>query len=40
MIENYIGMQHGWAVPDHGAYDEAGAERHWKRLLTLFQEAL
>lgn len=40
IIENYVGMAHGWAVPDHGIYDEAGGERHWKRLLTFFGEAL
>jgi len=40
ILENYVGMQHGWAVPDHGAYDEAGAERHWRRLLALFDETL
>jgi carboxymethylenebutenolidase len=40
IIENYVGMQHGWAVPDHAVYNEQGAERHWKRLLTLFDEAL
>lgn len=41
MIENYVGMIHGWTVPDRdGVYDETGAERHWKRLLTLFEEAL
>jgi carboxymethylenebutenolidase len=40
VIENYVGKSHGWCVPDHGVYDEAGAERHWKRLLTLFGEAL
>lgn len=39
-IENYVGMAHGWAVPDHGVYDERGAERHWKRLTTLFEETL
>ncbi|GES43999.1 dienelactone hydrolase [Rhizobium dioscoreae] len=39
-IENYVGMAHGWTVPDHGVYDETGAERHWKRLLNLFEEAL
>ena len=27
-------------VPDHGIYDEAGAERHWKRLTTFFGETL
>ena len=35
-VENYVGMKHGWCVPDHSVYDEAGAERHWKRLETLF----
>ena len=40
IIENYVGMQHGWAVPDHGIYDEAGAERHWKRLTDFFGETL
>ncbi len=40
VIENYVGMSHGWAVPDHGVYDEHGAERHWKRLITLFEETL
>lgn len=40
MIENYVGMAHGWCVPDHGVYDEAGAERHWKRLTGFFAETL
>ncbi|MDL2401837.1 dienelactone hydrolase family protein [Rhizobium mayense] len=40
MIENYVGMAHGWTVSDHGVYDQTGAERHWKRLLNLFDEAL
>jgi carboxymethylenebutenolidase len=40
IIENYVGMAHGWAVPDSRVYDERGAERHWKRLLTFFDEAL
>lgn len=39
-VENYVGMKHGWCVPDHSVYDEAGAERHWKRLTTLFDETL
>jgi carboxymethylenebutenolidase len=40
-IENYVGMQHGWTVPDRNAiYNEEGAERHWRRLLTLFSETL
>jgi carboxymethylenebutenolidase len=40
VIENYVGMQHGWAVPDHAVFDPVGAERHWKRLLTFFAETL
>lgn len=40
IIENYVGMGHGWCVPDHGVFNEAGAERHWKRLTTLFEETL
>lgn len=40
VIENYVGMQHGWCVPDHGAFDLGGAERHWRRLSTFFAEAL
>jgi carboxymethylenebutenolidase len=39
-VENYVGKAHGWCVPDHFVYDEEGAERHWKRLLTLFEETL
>ncbi|MBN9221901.1 MAG: dienelactone hydrolase family protein [Mesorhizobium sp.] len=39
-IENYVGMAHGWCVPDHGVYSQAGAERHWQRLITLFAETL
>ena len=39
-IENYVGMAHGWAVPDHTAFDAAGAERHWRRLTGLFSETL
>jgi len=40
IIENYVGKAHGWAVPDHGVYDVDGAERHWRRLVTLFDETL
>jgi carboxymethylenebutenolidase len=40
IIENYVGMAHGWCVPDHSVYDEKGAERHWKRLTAFFAEAL
>ena len=40
ILENYIGMAHGWAVPDHGVHDADGAERHWRRLLQFFKETL
>ncbi len=40
IVENYVGMGHGWAVPDHSAFDAAGAERHWKRLTGFFAETL
>jgi carboxymethylenebutenolidase len=40
LIENYVGKLHGWCVPDHSVFDAEGAERHWKRLLTLFAETL
>jgi carboxymethylenebutenolidase len=40
IIENYVGMAHGWCVPDHGVYDATGAERHWRRLLAFFAETL
>lgn len=39
-MENYVGVKHGWCMPDHNAFDAAGAERHWKRLTTLFGETL
>lgn len=40
VIENYAGTKHGWCVPDHPVFDEAGAERHWKRLITLLDETV
>lgn len=40
IVENYVGMKHGWCVSDHSVYDEAGAERHWARLAMLFGETL
>jgi carboxymethylenebutenolidase len=39
-IENYIGMAHGWCVPDHTVFNEKGSERHFARLKTLFAETL
>ena len=40
IVENYVGMKHGWCVSDHTVYDERGAERHWTRLAMLFAETL
>ncbi|HWK64501.1 MAG TPA: dienelactone hydrolase family protein [Rhizobiaceae bacterium] len=40
IIENYVGMRHGWAVSDHSVFDADGAERHWRRLITFFGETL
>lgn len=40
VIENYVGMAHGWTVPDHSVFDAVGAERHWRRLEVFFGETL
>lgn len=40
IMENYVGCAHGWAVPDHSVFNPDGAERHYKRLFTLFDETL
>ena len=40
VIENYVGMNHGWTVPDSLSLDARGAERHWKRLLTMLEETM
>jgi carboxymethylenebutenolidase len=40
VIENYVGMNHGWTVPDSLAFDARGAERHWRRLLTMLEETI
>ena len=39
-IEIYEGAQHGFAVHNHRVYDRAASERHWERLLRLFQAEL
>ncbi|MCG6922737.1 MAG: dienelactone hydrolase family protein [Acidobacteria bacterium] len=39
-IEVYEGTQHGWCPPDSAVYNEAQAERAWKRLLALFEREL
>jgi carboxymethylenebutenolidase len=38
-IEVYPAL-HGWCPPDSAVYDEAQAERAWKRLLALFEREL
>lgn len=40
IIENYVGMEHGWAVIDHNAFHHDGAERLWSRLAAFFGETL
>ena len=39
-IETYPNVKHGFAVPDHPAYDRPASERHWQELLKLFAENL
>ena len=39
-IEIYEGAQHGFAVHNHRVYDRDASERHWERLLALFQDTL
>jgi carboxymethylenebutenolidase len=39
-IEEYPGIQHGFAATDTPMYDRAGAERHWERILALFRKEL
>lgn len=39
-LENYVGVAHGWAVADTTVFHPEGSERHWRRLLGLFEETL
>jgi carboxymethylenebutenolidase len=39
-IEDYAGVEHGFAVPDIPVHDNAAAERHWKCVLELFARNL
>ena len=39
-IEVYAEAQHGFAVHNHRVYDRAASERHWERLLALFEAEL
>ena len=39
-IETYAGTQHGFAVIDHPAYDEAASERHYGALAQIMGHTL
>ena len=40
-IEWYPGTQHGFVFPErNGKYHSASAERHWYRILSLFERKL
>lgn len=39
-IEIYPGTEHGFAFPQRAAYHKPGAERHWERMLALFDRNL
>jgi carboxymethylenebutenolidase len=38
--ELYVGAQHGWTQTDTPAYDAPSAQRHWMRLVELFDRVL
>jgi len=38
--ELYVGAGHGWTQTDMPVYDEPSAERHWLRLVELFERTL
>lgn len=39
-LELYSGAKHGFAIKDHSVYDADAAERHWNRVLELFETEL
>ena len=39
-MELYPGAKHGFAVTGTAVFDAAAAEKHWERILALFQETL
>ncbi len=39
-VELYPAVQHGFAFPQRAAYDKPAAERHWERLIALYQRNL
>jgi carboxymethylenebutenolidase len=40
VVETYAGAHHGFAVPDHPAFNASAAERHWIALADLFGKSL
>jgi carboxymethylenebutenolidase len=38
--ELYVGAAHGWTQTDTPVYDEPASERHWMRMLELFDRVL
>jgi carboxymethylenebutenolidase len=39
-VEIYLDAKHGFAFPQRSAFDKTSAERHWERLLTMFDSEL
>lgn len=39
-MEIYPGTSHGFAFPERAIYDKPAAERHWERMLALFERNL
>jgi carboxymethylenebutenolidase len=39
-VEEYPGVQHGFAANGTPMYDRTAAERHWERILALFRDEL
>jgi carboxymethylenebutenolidase len=39
-VSIWKGLKHGWVPADMAVHDAAGAERHWKALIALFDETL
>ena len=39
-VEVYAGALHGWCVPESAVYNEAQAEKAWRRTLAMFKRAL
>lgn len=39
-LEQYPGAKHGFAVNGTHVYDQAAAEKHWRRIVALFAETL